>query len=233
MADDQESTVLPDNWPTDQDLTFLSDLTYSAAVTEDMRTALGRTTAESADFRKLPAELLKEPCPNVSITTISDEQHPACGQRGLFAARDLEPDAFVCLYIGHVHTNSLSDTDPHSDYDLNLDSTLGLSVDSAHSGNEGRFCNDYRGIAERPNAEFRDCLVQVLSSKRAGGTKWERRVGLFVLSSGKAGKRKAGIKKGIEVLLSYGKGYWEGRQTLAKFRKDDEMLRIAEAALNE
>ena len=64
--------------------------------------------------------------------------------------------------------------------------------------------NDYRTIADRPNAEFRDCLVQV-RSKRADGMKWERRVGIFVLSAGKAGKRKGGIKAGEEILVSYGK----------------------------
>lgn len=66
--------------------------------------------------------------------------------------------------------------------------------------------NDYRTIAERPNAEFRDCFIQVKSTKRIDGMKWERRVGIFVLSAGKAGKRKGGIRAGEEVLVSYGKG---------------------------
>lgn len=81
------------------------------------------------------------------------------------------------------------------------------------------------------------------SQKRANGLKWERRVGIFVLSAGKAGKRKGGIKAGEEVLVSYGKGtpirqrlsgdlnvdsyrllvyahsfagFWESRQMMAK-----------------
>lgn len=38
---------------------------------------------------------------------------------------------------------------------------------------------------------------------------------LFVsYSAGKAGLRKAGIKAGEEILVSYGKGFWEGRKTL-------------------
>jgi len=104
----------------------------------------------------------------------------------------------------------MSDQDPHSDYDLNLDKDIGLSVDAAHSGNESRCANDYRGIAERPNAEFRDCYVKVPCAKRAGGMKWERRVAIFVLSAGKAQLRKNGIKAGQEILVSYGKGFWEG-----------------------
>ena len=83
--------------------------------------------------------------------------------------------------------------------------------------------NDYRTIADRPNAEFRDCFIQVKSQKRADGMKWERRVGVFVLSAGKAGKRKGGIKAGEEILVSYGKGFWESRQMMAKFRNDFEM----------
>lgn len=84
-----------------------------------------------------------------------------------------------------------------------LDREIGLSVDAAKSGNESRCANDYRGVAERPNAEFRDCFIQVPSVKRAGGLRWERRVGIFVLSAGKAGKRKAGIQAGEEILVSY------------------------------
>lgn len=35
-----------------------------------------------------------------------------------------------------------------------------------------------------------------------------RGVAVFVMPAGKAGKRKGGIKKGQEVLVSYGKGFW-------------------------
>ncbi|RMX98252.1 hypothetical protein D0868_10195 [Hortaea werneckii] len=205
--------ALPDNWP--EDITFIPDLTYSDRVTQEQRAGLSRTTVDSASWLKVPKDL----------ATV----HAA---RGLFAAEHLIPDAFIIAYRGHVHTNSLSDCDPHSDYDLSLDRELGLSVDAATSGNESRFANDYRGIAERPNAEFRDCFIQVPCSKRADGFRWERRVGIFVLSAGKAGLRKKGIREGEEIVVSYGKGYWEGRKTLASFRKDEEMLRIAQLALD-
>ncbi|RMZ07062.1 hypothetical protein D0860_05263 [Hortaea werneckii] len=221
---------LPDNWP--EDVTFIPDLTYSDRVTQEQRAGLSRTTVDSAAWLKVPKDLATIVCPRVKVTTIQDQKHSACGQRGLFAAEHLIPDAFIIAYRGHVHTNSLSDCDPHSDYDLSLDRELGLSVDAATSGNESRFANDYRGIAERPNAEFRDCFIQVPCSKRADGFRWERRVGIFVLSAGKAGLRKKGIRQGEEIVVSYGKGYWEGRKTLASFRKDDEMLRIAQLALD-
>lgn len=219
----------PNNWP--EDVKYLTDHTYSSAITTDQRAALSRTTTETLTWVKIDPSQILSPSPLVRINTIEDEKHPAHGQRGLFAARHLEPETFICLYLGHVHTNSLSDTDPYSDYDLAFDRELSLSVDAARSGNESRCANDYRGVAERANAEFRDCFVQVSSEKRAGGVKWERRVGIFVLSAGKAGKRKMGIARGEEVLVSYGKGYWEGRRTLAGFRQDEVMLKIAQLAL--
>jgi hypothetical protein len=222
---------LPANWP--KEITYLTSVTFSEAVTDEQKAALGRTTDETSTWPKIPASEIIAPSPLVEIKLIFDEKHPAHGQRGLFATKNLEPDTFLLLYIGHVHTNSLSDTDPHSDYDLSFDRHLSLSVDASSSGNESRCANDYRGIAERPNAEFRDCFVQVPCEKRKGGLKWERRVGIFVLSAGKAGKRRKGIRAGEEVVVSYGKGFWEGRKTVAEFRGDGEMLRIAKLALEE
>lgn len=225
-----EAPQVPENWP--EGVTYLTDQTYSAAVTAEQRVALSRTNGDDATWLKVPAGQIEAPSSMVHIPIIENKDHPACGQRGLFAAKHLEPDAFVCLYLGHVHTNSLSDTDPRSDYDLNLDGEIGLSVDAARSGNESRCCNDYRGIADRPNAEFRDCFIQVPCVKRKAGVKWERRVGIFVLGAGNAGKRKKGIADGEEILVSYGKGYWEGRKTVATFRKDEVMLKLAQLALD-
>ncbi len=234
LAADRPSThsqqQVPSNWP--EDITYLTDHTYSTAVTADQRTALTRTGSADATWTQIPSASIQAPTPLLEILTITDNNHPAAGQRGLFATQHLPPDSFICLYLGHVHTNTMSDQDPHSDYDLNLDHDLGLSVDAALSGNETRCTNDYRGIAERPNAEFRDCYVQVPCAKRSSGTKWERRVAIFVLSAGKAGKRKAGVRAGEEVLVSYGKGYWEGRKAVASLRRDEEMLRIAQLALD-
>lgn len=218
---DNEPDNIPGNWP--EDIVFLREQTYSSTVTPDMRTGLSRANTETETFAKIPSSSLEAPNPSIAIGIVSDPKHPAHGQRGLFAAQNLEPDTLISIYSGHVHTNSLSDTDPHSDYDLSYDKDLGLSIDGAKSGNESRFANDYRGIAERANAEFRDCFVQVPSEKRAGGVKWERRVGIFVLSAGKAGKRKKGIQAGEEVLINYGKSFWEARKSIAEFRKDFEM----------
>lgn len=221
QKDNTEPDQIPENWP--DDIIFLREQSYSANVTSDMRAGLSRTNNETDTWAKIPPASLKAPNPLVAINVVSDLTHPAHNQRGLFAAQDLDPDSLIAIYTGHVHTNALSDTDPHSDYDLAYDKDLGLSIDGAKAGNESRFANDYRGIAERANAEFRDCFVQVQSEKRVGGTKWERRVGIFVLSAGKAGKRRKGIRAGEEVLINYGKSFWEARKRVAEFRGDLEM----------
>jgi hypothetical protein len=106
--------------------------------------------------------------------------------------------------LGYVHDQT--DTDEASDYDLSLDRELGIGVDASKMGNEARFINDYRGVAAAPNAEFRDIHVDI------GSGKVERRVGVFVLSAGKSGKRAKGIGRGQEILVSYGKGFWTERQ---------------------
>jgi hypothetical protein len=131
--------------------------------------------------------------------------HPAHGQSGLFASKNLTPDTFICSYMGFVHGPAEMNSD--SNYDLSLDRELQIGVDATNMGNEARFINDYRGIRpDGPNAEFRDCLVYV-------GGLLELRIGIFVLSPGKKGGGRAkGISKGDEIVVSYGKGFWSHRR---------------------
>jgi hypothetical protein len=145
------------------------------------------------------------PYTNVRITKISSTTHPANGQHGLFANQSLPPGSFILPYLGYVHDQS--DTDEASDYDLSLDRDFGVGVDASKMGNEARFINDYRGVADAPSAEFRDIFVDI------GRGKVEKRIGVFVLSAGKSGKRAKGIPKGQEILASYGKGFWAARSS--------------------
>jgi SET domain-containing protein len=142
---------------------------------------------------------------NVAITAIALADHPAHGQCGLFARRHLAPDTLILFYIGIIHGKE--DMDPTSDYDLSLDRDLGVGVDASKAGNEARFINDYRGVTQKgPNAEFREVWVD------CGKGRYERRMAVYVLSAGKSKKRAGGIKKGEEILVSYGKGFWSERQ---------------------
>lgn len=144
----------------------------------------------------------------MKITPITSTTHPACGQFGLFAARDLKAGTFILQYLGEIHAPPLDmgtalDTHAKSDYDLSLDRERGIGIDADRKGNEARFINDYRGIAERPNAEFKE----VWDDRRK-----ERGMGVWVLGEGKSGKGK-GVKKGEEILVSYGRGFWGARKT--------------------
>lgn len=60
-------------------------------------------------------------------------------------------------------------------------------------GNQARFVNDYRGITRQPNAVFLDGLM---SSGELCMSIW---------SSNEE------IKKGEEILVSYGKSWWRNR----------------------
>jgi len=188
------ATKVPKNWP--EEIVFLQRPTYAKSI----QSAQLQSSLNSLD---LPVLKTLNPS-NVQIQSISEPSHPAHGQRGLFASRNLVPDSFICFYLGFVH--GPQETDPSSNYDLSLDRELQIGVDATRMGNEARFINDYRGIrSEGPNAEFRDCLVDI------GGV-FERRISAFVLSAGKkGGKRARGINKGEEIVVSYGKGFWSHR----------------------
>lgn len=136
--------------------------------------------------------LLSAPPSLGAIRPIVDPSHPAHGQHGLFATRKIPPQTLIVEYIGEVH----SDDRPASDYDISLYRFPGgenVGVDATAMGNEARFVNDYRGIRPKPNAQFTDRWT-------ASG---DLRMGIWSLSSG--------IRKGDEIVVSYGKSWWAAR----------------------
>ncbi|KAH7397891.1 SET domain-containing protein [Cadophora sp. MPI-SDFR-AT-0126] len=207
----------PKNWPSN--LPYLTNSAYSPTLTSSHLTALRTRPQETKD---LPPNTPKGPSTLVKITPITTPTHPANGQSGLFASKDLKPGTFILQYIGEIHAPPLSasnptDTadesphqsppqksDPHasSNYDLSLDREMGIGIDADKRGNEARFINDYRGIAERPNAEFKE----IWDAGRR-----ERGMGVWVLPEGRSGKGK-GVRKGEEILVSYGRGFWGARR---------------------
>lgn len=234
------NTTHPKNWP--PSITYLTHPLYSRTLHPSHLAHLrdAKHARSSSSLFQIPSTTPRGPCSLVKITAIRDERHPANGQCGLFATGDLRPGGFVLVYLGVVHgggsqsvtsdppsspsstnTPTLSTTtpnpnpnpppnppspnDPHatSNYDLSLDRDLALAIDANHAGNEARFINDYRGVAERPNAEFREVW---------DGRSGERGMGVFVLGEGKKTKGRKGIKKGQEILVSYGRGFWGARR---------------------
>ncbi|KAK3994538.1 hypothetical protein QBC44DRAFT_348834 [Cladorrhinum sp. PSN332] len=163
----------------------------------------------------IPKTYKPGPCSSVRITLITDPlPYKQCG---LFALTNLRPGQFILPYIGELHSSS-----PHasydyskSDYDLWLDREGDAAVDASRMGNEARFVNDFRGVPppvqdkgrgkSKVNAEFR-----VAWDER----RQERVMGVFVVGEGKGGKSgKGGIKKGEEILVSYGRGFWGERRS--------------------
>ncbi|EDR15429.1 SET domain protein [Laccaria bicolor S238N-H82] len=134
----------------------------------------------------------------VVIRPIMVSSHPACGQYGLFAAQKIPPKACIMDYMGEIHC----DDRPEFDYDLCLHRFVdgsSIGIDASKMGNEARFINDYRGIAEKPNAIFSDTRDQ-------GGE-----LRMYIWSSQE-------IKKGDEILVSYGKSWWRTRQEVTNVK---------------
>lgn len=191
----------PTNWPSA--ITFLTrsrlDRTFPADelcyLFDDLQTRPYRPTASPAS-------------PLVRSKRIADAAHPANGQFGLFAARRLEPRTRVEAYIGVIKSRSRWMDEPEvpsdSDYELSLVKKLvdvdgrqrlvDISVDAQTSGNLARLTNDYRGIGSRPNVEFRQVVTP-------GGM-----LGMEIWTLERE------VKRGDELLLSYGKGYAQARQ---------------------
>ncbi|PFH58901.1 hypothetical protein XA68_13068 [Ophiocordyceps unilateralis] len=184
----------PKNWP--NQLPYLNSPLLSKGLSIAQLEVL-RTTSSSLPF--ITASSTVTPSPRVRIQRIRDVGHPANGQCGLFAAQNLKPGTFILAYLGRVHGGSPSSSLADSDYDLWLDKEADLAVDAVAEGNEGRFVNDYRGVSQRANAEFAPAFCE----------RWGQVcVGIWV-TGGKSGK---GIKRGEEILVNYGKGFWQERK---------------------
>lgn len=144
----------------------------------------------------------------------------------MYASKDLKPGILILQYIGEIHAPIPPDSTDEklkkeverhekSDYDLSLDREGGIGVDAQGRGNEARFINDFRGVTvsgerARVNAEFRE----VWDGKRG-----ERGMGVWVLGEkaavgarGKGAGKWRGIRKGEEILVSYGRGFWGARR---------------------
>ncbi|KAF9821800.1 hypothetical protein IEO21_00230 [Rhodonia placenta] len=177
------SIAQPAHWPTH--VQYISVYRFHLSVPTETRALI------------CPKSTAPEACvPSRSLTIIrriSEHSHPACGQFGLFAARKIPPRTHILDYIGELHC----DDRPESDYDLSLYRTregLSIGVDAQHMGNEARFVNDFRGISHKPNAVFED-------RRTVDG---ELRMSIWSGSDC--------IKKGDEILVSYGKSWWRARE---------------------
>ncbi|KAF3172787.1 hypothetical protein TWF751_005533 [Orbilia oligospora] len=178
------SSSKPKNWP--QDIKYLTKPTLSKKLDQTILGPLGfgsKSSSSGPRFATAPSE-------NVAIKKISDSSHPADGEYGLFASKNLAPGTHILDYLGHYHETSPEDTDEASNYDLVLTRDVGgtnrgIAIDARFGGNEARMINDYRGVAVKPNAEFKERETGIM--------------GVFVVvNNGIKGFK--GIKKGEEIL---------------------------------
>lgn len=199
--------VLPANWA--PEIIYLTQPFYSRL--------LDRLTLQQLCPKPLIRDHLDTAHPSgpyrsVKIKKITAPDHPAFGQCGLFANQTLQSGQWVLDYLGYVHPASEADQD--SDYDLSFDRELqgGVGIDARRMGNEARFVNDYRGVPERVKCapsvksgkqKTANAGPNVVFSERTVQGTGERRLCIVV------GKEK--IKKGEELCVSYGKGFWRER----------------------
>jgi hypothetical protein len=180
------SASLPPKWP--KEIQYLRAQRYHSSVPADIRAYVCPKSHEKGSSQR------PNSFPPITIKSIGADGHPAKGQHGLFAIRKIPPRSHIIDYVGEVHC----DDRPRSDYDLSLyraKEGANVGVDASQMGNEARFINDYRGVAARPNAVFE-----------------ERRTDTGELCMAVwSGSEE--IKKGQEILVSYGKGFWHARST--------------------
>lgn len=134
-----EATHLPADWPTEVD--YLTSASVPSAQLSPFHQAI--FCRELPKDSPLHPRRLRESAWG-RIRPIKDAAHPAYGQAGLFAIKDIPPRTVVVPYLGVVHTNE--ESDPESDYDLGVwapmseSSTVkvSLGIDATTQGCEAR-----------------------------------------------------------------------------------------------
>uniref|UniRef100_A0A6T1X7G2 SET domain-containing protein n=1 Tax=Eutreptiella gymnastica TaxID=73025 RepID=A0A6T1X7G2_9EUGL len=133
-------------------------------------------------------KVLQTRYPRVDLRLILDPDHPVYQGFSAFALQDIGPNEMIMSYTGVIYADRRKMQYEHRDdrarYIVRAKDYL---VDATPGGNEGRFVNDFRGVADEANAEF-------LSDGRC-------RFSLNVWSN-------RPIKKGTEILVDYGATYW-------------------------
>ncbi|KAI5124430.1 hypothetical protein M0805_008314 [Coniferiporia weirii] len=182
----------PTHWP--NGLRLLHAMSYSPSIPLDVLQFI-KGSVHASNAGRIDPSTSNAP---VIIRRIDDPAHPALGQMGLFSTRKIPPRTHIIDYLGEAHV----DDRPNSDYDLSLyratqpegGTFTSVGIDAAHMGNEARFINDYRGIKPKPNASFKERRTQ----------SGELRMSIWSGSEV--------IRKGDEILVSYGKSWWRTRR---------------------
>lgn len=127
--------TVPINWP--PEIPFLKAPSYSkyvkrsqleiirrpppppAATASPLETALSQPVVGENGI--IPLDFPIGPNQSVQIQRITDPNHPACGQCGLFAARDLLPGELILPYYGVIHAGTGAKSGDPGDLEKTLD----------------------------------------------------------------------------------------------------------------
>jgi len=123
------------------------------------------------------------------IRTITKKDHPAFGQRGLFAKSEIEKDIIIGEYTGKVLKRRKNQKCGQYTCILYQDDEVMIDVDAEECGNEIRFINDYRDITAHPNVKYEKAF-------------WNGSWRVIVKTIKK-------IKSEEEILVDYGPTYWD------------------------
>jgi len=126
---------------------------------------------------------------NVEIRIINNVHHPANGQRGVFATANIGHPTTLGEYSGERYTVDSERGGGKYAALITIIGNQALIIDATRYGNEHRFINDYRGIANAPNvrmvADIPNSIIEI--------------------------ETLVPLNQDDELLLDYGRDYWKGQ----------------------
>lgn len=191
-ADDVHQHTLNDKWPSSVE--FSNNYKWEPTVPNDIKDKYHPTNGARVRTNHFSKR--------VYFKRITDPDHPACGEYGLYCAlpEGAPPGTWLLDYVGHVTLGE--NQNKKSDYVSDFGEQSELACDANTFGNEARFLNDFRNTGKHPNVEFnfrRDKLGEL-------------RQGVYVkLAKDSKVEGFDGVKQHEELLVSYGKSYWRSR----------------------
>ena len=117
----------------------------------------------------------------IELKLINNTEHILNGQYGIFATRNFNVFDIIGVYTGSVIKSEYSDR-----YTARINDNLSISANKC--GNETRFINDYRNIADNCNCKLSYANINNINMR------------IVIVTNP--------IKKNQELLLDYGEGYW-------------------------
>jgi hypothetical protein len=140
-----ELSDTPPNWPSDVE--YLADHSIPTALLPP-HLALHLCTAPKHNNDLHPRQIRARRWTRIQLITEETsfhpafestvEAHPALGEMGLFAERDIPPNTLIVPYLGLVHTIGEEDAGSRYDAAITGDDGTMLGIDATLSGSEAR-----------------------------------------------------------------------------------------------